>query len=90
MNPDEIITFLQQLAEATSNVAMDKTTSKGSRARLTLQASVLLDAADLIVQLQDRLVRQACYFERIEAAASPKTWPLLEPEEDDDDPGIAL
>lgn len=87
MNPDDIITYLKQLAEATSNVAMDKTTSKGSRARLTLQASVLLDAADLIVQLQDRLVRQACYFERIEAVNEPR-WPLLEPE--DDDPGAAL
>ena len=87
MTPDDIITFLKQLAEATSNVAMDRDTSKRSPARLTLQASVLLDAADLIVQLQERLVRQACYFEHIEAVNEPR-WPLLE--DDGDDPGEAL
>lgn len=87
MTPDGIITYIKQLAEATSNVAMDRDTSKRSRARLTLQASVLLDAADLIVQLQERLVRQAMYFETIEAHNEPR-WPLLEPE--DDDPGMAL
>jgi hypothetical protein len=29
-------------------------------------------------QLRARLVRQACYFEHIEAREQPKTWPLLE------------
>lgn len=29
-------------------------------------------------QLRERLVRQACYFEHIEAREQPKTWPLLE------------
>jgi len=29
-------------------------------------------------QLRERLVRQACYHERIEAQQQPKTWPLLE------------
>ena len=38
-------------------------------------------------ELRDRLVRQACYFEHIEAATEPKTWPLLR---DDRDPGAAL
>jgi hypothetical protein len=42
----------------------------------------ILSAADLIVQLQGRLVRQACYFERIEASNQTQ-WPLM----DGDDPG---
>jgi hypothetical protein len=29
-------------------------------------------------QLRARLVRQACYFEHIEAREQPKTWPLLD------------
>jgi hypothetical protein len=29
-------------------------------------------------ELRARLVRQACYFEYIEAKQEPKTWPLLE------------
>jgi len=32
-------------------------------------------------QLRQRLVRQACYFEHIEAREQPKTWPLLDDEE---------
>jgi hypothetical protein len=32
-------------------------------------------------QLRARLVRQACYFEHIEAREQPKGWPLLEDEE---------
>ena len=32
-------------------------------------------------QLRERLVRQACYHERIEAQQQPKSWPLLEDEE---------
>jgi hypothetical protein len=31
-------------------------------------------------ELRKRLVRQACYFEHIEAREQPKTWPLLEDE----------
>ena len=31
-------------------------------------------------QLRARLVRQACYFEHIEAREQPKSWPLLEDE----------
>jgi len=33
-------------------------------------------------QLRQRLVRQACYFEHIEAKQDPKGWPLLEDEGD--------
>ena len=36
-------------------------------------------------ELRQRLVKQACYFERIEAQHEPK-WPLM----DGDDPGAAL
>ena len=36
-------------------------------------------------ELKGRLVRQACYFEHIEAVNEPR-WPLLH----DDDPGAAL
>jgi hypothetical protein len=36
-------------------------------------------------ELKARLVRQACYFERIEATNEPK-WPLM----DGDDPGASL
>jgi hypothetical protein len=36
-------------------------------------------------ELRQRLVKQACYFEHIEAAGEPR-WPLLE----DDDPEAAL
>jgi hypothetical protein len=36
-------------------------------------------------ELKARLVRQACYFERIEATNQPR-WPLM----DGDDPGAAL
>lgn len=48
-------------------------------------AAWILDAVKLIEkqqaenqQLRERLVRQACYFEHIEAKQEPKTWPLLE------------
>jgi hypothetical protein len=33
-------------------------------------------------QLRQRLVKQAMYFEQIEAREQPKTWPLLEDEGD--------
>jgi hypothetical protein len=55
---------------------------------LVENASVIGNAISLIKkmrcenqQLRERLVRQACYFEHIEAKQEPKTWPLLEDEE---------
>jgi len=33
-------------------------------------------------QLRARLVKQACYFEHIEAREQPKSWPLLDDEGD--------
>ena len=50
-------------------------------------AVTILSAVDLITQLQSRLVRQAMYFEQIEAVNEPR-WPLLEP--DENDPGMGL
>jgi len=95
MTTHEIVDYLRGLAEATTTVAQAKDTGRVSRARLTMQATVLLEACDSLLkadaecqQLRDRLVRQACYFEQFEAASSPKTWPLLEDE--DEDPGVAL
>ena len=97
MTTHEIVDYLRGLAEATSTVANADDTGRVSKARLTMQATVLLEACDTLLKqdqenetLRTRLLRQACYFEQFEAAASPKTWPLLEPEEDEDDPGIAL
>ena len=48
-------------------------------------AVTILSAADWIMQLQQRLVRQAMYFETIEAVNEPR-WPILS----DDDPGASL
>jgi len=94
MTPMEIADYLRGLADATIVVAEAKDTNRVSRARLQMQASVLLEACDTLLkqsndvdQLRDRLVRQACWFEQFEAASQPKSWPLLE---DDDDPGVAL
>ena len=55
---------------------------------LVENASVIGNAISLIKrmqaenqQLRERLVRQAMYFEQIEAKEQPKSWPLLEDEE---------
>lgn len=96
MTPMEIADYLRGLADATIVVAEAKDTNRVSRARLQMQASVLLEACDTLLrqsndvdQLRDRLVRQACWFEQFEARAQPKSWPLLE-EGDDEDPSLAL
>jgi hypothetical protein len=62
-------------------------TEKAGTARLNFMASVLLESADRIMQLQDRLVKQAVAYEHGEAA-NARRWPLLE--DDDTDPGAAL
>jgi hypothetical protein len=85
MTPHEIVDSLRVYAEAMARAAVLQGTPPAGRARLNFGASMLLEAADLVLQLQDRLVRQACYFEHIEAETQPK-WPLL----DEDDPGVAL
>jgi hypothetical protein len=86
MTNDELISGLREIAQACSH-AVRKTTRRGVRNQLRWQADVMLGAADAIVQLQQRLVRQACYFEHIEAVNEPR-WPLLE--DDDTDAGAAL
>lgn len=96
MTTREIVDYLRGLADATATVAKADDTGRMSRARLNMQASVLLEACDTLLkadaectQLRERLVRQACWFEQFEAATQPKSWPLLE-DEDEDDPGVAL
>lgn len=95
MSTHEIVEYLRGLAEATVTVANAADTGRVSKARLNMQASVLLEACDSLLkadaectQLRERLVRQACWFEQFEAASQPKSWPLLE--DDGEDPGVAL
>lgn len=96
MTTNEIIDYLRGLADATIVVAEAKDTNRVSRARLQMQASVLLEACDTMLkqtgeleQLRERLVRQACWFEQFEARAEPKSWPLLD-DDGCDDAGAAL
>jgi hypothetical protein len=84
MRPHELIAALKLYADGMATAATNSEVPAANRARLNWGAAALLESAQLIVQLQDRLVRQACYFEHIEAD-SPR-WPLLE----DDDPGASL
>lgn len=92
MTTSEIVSYLKGLADATTEVAMSADTARVSKARLTMQAVMLLEAIDRLEalerereELQSRLVRQACYFEQFEARHEPR-FPLLE----DDDPGAGL
>lgn len=96
MTTSEIVDYLRGLADATATVAQADDTGRVSKARLNMQASVLLEACDSLLksdaectQLRERLVRQACWFEQFEARTQPPTWPLLEAD-DSDDPGVAL
>jgi hypothetical protein len=85
MTNDQIITGLKELA-VSCDVAIERCRSRSTVRQIRDQQVLVLAAADAIVQLQARLVRQACYFEHIEAVNEPR-WPLLE---DDDDPGMGL
>jgi hypothetical protein len=85
MTPNEIVEKLQLFAHGCNTAAA--VCEPEYVASIREHAVTVLSAADLIVQLQERLVRQACYFEQMEAANEPR-WPLMEPE--DDDPGMAL
>jgi hypothetical protein len=86
MRNHELVAMLKEYGVAAARAA-ETADEKAGRARMNFMASVLLESADRMMQLQDRLVRQACYFEHIEAVNEPR-WPLLEP--DDNDPGAAL
>lgn len=83
MTPSEIVEKLQNYVHACNTAASSCEPEYVEAIRE--HAVIILSAADLIVQLQQRLVRQAMYFEQIEAVNEPR-WPLLS----DDDPGAAL
>ena len=83
MSPSDIVEKLQNYVHA-CNTAASACEAEYVEA-IREHAVTILMAADLIVQLQGRLVRQAMYFEQIEAVNEPR-WPLLS----DDDPGAAL
>ena len=83
MSPSDIVEKLQDYVHA-CNTAASACEDRYVEA-IREHAVTILSAADLIVQLQQRLVKQACYFEQMEAHSEPR-WPLLS----DDDPGAAL
>ena len=85
MTPSEIVEQLQRYVVACNTAA--SSCNDEYVASIREHAVIILSAADLIVQLQQRLVKQACYFEQMEAMNEPR-WPLLA--EDEDDPGTAL
>ena len=87
MRPHEIVASLRIYADAMAQAAVTKASDGASRARLNFGASLLLETADLVLQLQTRLVQQAVAFEHGEAA-NARRWPLLD--DDDTDPGAAL
>lgn len=87
MRPHEIVASLRIYADAMAQAAVTKASDTGSRARLNFGASLLLETADLVLQLQTRLVKQAVAYEHGEAA-NARRWPLLE--DDDTDAGAAL
>jgi hypothetical protein len=84
MRPHELIAALKLYADGMAAAATNAEVPAANRARLNWGAAALLESAELIVQLQERLVRQACHLEHIEA--SGPQWPLLE----DDDSGASL
>lgn len=81
MRNDEIVSNLRELAMSCNESASFRV-NKHLRRQLRKHAEIVLAAADAIVQLQQRLVKQACYFEYIEAANEPKSWPLLRDDEE--------
>jgi hypothetical protein len=87
MRPHEIVASLRIYADAMAQAAVTKASDGASRSRLNFGASLLFETADLVLQLQTRLVQQAVAYEHGEAA-NARRWPLLE--DDDTDPGAAL
>ena len=85
MSPSQIVKRLQTFAEWCNRAAASCDPEYVES--ISQHAVTVLSAAYLIVQLQERLVRQACYFEHIEAVNEPR-WPLLQPE--NEDPGMGL
>jgi Fe-S cluster assembly scaffold protein SufB len=85
MRPHELVAALKMYADGMAQAATNTDIPTANRARLNWGSAALLESANLIEQLQARLVRQAMYFETIEASEEPR-WPLL----DDDDAGAAI
>ena len=91
MTTDVIVKKLKSLARWHTEAAEQAETQ--SLAELILEQRCWIVSARKHVEelatvngeLRQRLVRQACYFERIEATNQPR-WPLM----DGDDPGAAL
>jgi hypothetical protein len=86
MRNHELVAMLKEYGVAAARAA-ETADEKAGTARLNFMASVLLESADRIMQLQDRLVKQAFAYEHAEAA-NARRWPLLQ--DDDTDPGAAL
>jgi len=86
MRNHELVAMLKEYGVAAARAA-ETADDKAGSARMNFMASVLLESADRMMQLQTRLVQQAVAYEHAEAANAQR-WPLLEP--DDDDPGAAL
>lgn len=87
MSPSEIVEQLQRYVVACNKAA--SSCNDEYVASIREHAVIILSAADLIVQLQERLVNLARAGEWVEAYGQHR-WPLLAPEPEDDDPGAAL
>ena len=87
MSPSQIVKRLQKFAEWCNRAAASCEPEYVEAIRE--HAVTALSAADLIVQLQQRLVNLARAGEWVEAYGQHR-WPLLAPEPEDDDPGAAL
>ncbi len=88
MKPEGTIKRLKRLyryhsvaAESSENWAMHDALVANARTIGIAIACIKTVTAEN-AQLRARLVRQACYFEHIEAKQQPKGWPLLEDEGD--------
>ena len=84
MKPEGTIKRLRRLYRYHS-LAAESSENWATHDEIMQQAAWLMEGIVLIEKLRDeneqlraRLVRQACYFEHIEAREQPKTWPLLE------------
>ena len=92
MTVDVLTRRLRRLARYHSEAA-DRAETQRLAEDILLHRKWIVDARKVLEQLhtengelKTRLVKQACYFENIEARHEPKQWPLM----NDDDPGAAL
>jgi uncharacterized protein YecT (DUF1311 family) len=91
MSTEEIVKKLKSLARWHTEAAEQAETQSlaelimEQRSWIVMARRELEHLAETNGELKARLVKQACYFERIEAQHEPR-WPLME----GDDPGAAL